>query len=175
MVNKYGARGLGYAIFSMIVEKEPIVIITDDSATSEQISILLEEIRDQYELRRSPTSEFKLANFEIITREEYYKRWKELAGKRLIFINEDKYIYCPGLDLLERIIEEIILSKARDPIGRIAIRITDVLSSLEIAKDYYLQYKEGKIDAKKLYSLLEARFPKKEDAHLALEIIRSFY
>lgn len=175
LVRKLGARGIGYAILSMIVEREPIVVVVQDDTDKELISILLDEIKSHFELRRSPTSDIKLANFEVITKEEYFKHWKEFAGKRLIFVVDDRNLICPALDYLERIIEEVILSKARDPIGRLAIRLGDVLSPLEVAKDYYEQFKQGKIDAKKLHSMLESRFPKKDDAYLALEILKTLY
>jgi len=175
IVNHYGSRGLGYAIYSMIVEKEPLVIIIDKKEFLEPFTILLEEIHDRYEIRKPPTSEVKLAPFEIVTREEYFKRWREFAGKRLIFIKEDKNIICPGLDLLEKILDEIFLSGSKDPVMRIAIRITDILSSIEIAKEYYREFKKGSMSVKKFYSLLEKRFPKRDDAHLLVEILRSFY
>jgi len=175
VLNKYGARGLGYAIFSMIVEREPLVIIVNNDEDIELLTFILEEVRDRYEIRKTPTSKYKLANFEIIKKEDYYKNWRAFSGKRLIFIEEDKNLFCPGLDLLERIIEEVVLSKTRDPIGRIAMRVSDVLTSLELAKDYYMQYLEKKIDEKKLMSLLQARFPKKEEADLILEIIKSLF
>jgi len=174
LVDRYTYRGIGYAIFSIIVEREPVVVIVDDDQAKELFSILLEDIWDNYERRKTPTSDIKLANFDVITKEEYFKKWKEYAGKRLVFVYDDRYLFCPGLDILERIVEDIVVSKTRDPIGRLVVRIVDILTSLELARDYYKDFKAGKIDSKKLISTLEKRFPKKDDAHLLIEILRSF-
>jgi len=174
-VQKLGFRGLAYAILSLIIEKDSIVVIVPDKTDKELISILLDDIRSRYELRSSPTSDIKLANFEVITRDEYFKHWKKYAGKRLIFVAEDKNIICPALDYIEKIIEETMLSKPRDPLRIIVIRIGDILSPLDVAKEYYMEYKQGRIDAKKFHSLIKSRLPKKEDASLALELLKIFY
>ncbi len=168
-------RGVAYAIISLIVERGDIVIVVPNDDDKELLSILLEDIKSNFDLRISPTSDIKLANFEIITVEEYLKSWKQYSGKRLIFVIEDKNLISPPLDHLERIIEETLVSRSRDPIRRLAVRISDILMPLDIAKDYYEQYKQGKIDEKKLISLIQSRFPSKDDAHFALELLKTFY
>ena len=79
-------RGVAYAIISLIVERGDIIIVTPSEDDKELLSILLEDIKNNFDLRISPTSELKLANFEVITIDEYLKNWKRYAGKRLIFI-----------------------------------------------------------------------------------------
>jgi len=168
-------RGVAYAIISLIVERGDIIIVTPSEDDKELLSILLEDIKNNFDLRISPTSELKLANFEVITIDEYLKNWKRYAGKRLIFILEDKNLISPPLDHLERIVEETLVSRSRDPIRRLAVRISDILIPLDVARDYYEQYKEGKIDEKKLISLMQSRFPSKDDAQFALELLKTFY
>lgn len=168
-------RGVAYAIVSLIVERGDIIIIAPSENDKELLSILLDEIKSNFDLRISPTSDIKLANFEVITIDEYLRNWKQYSGKRLIFVIEDKNLISPPLDHLERIIEETLVSRARDPIRRLAVRISDILMPLDIAKDYYEQYKEGKIDEKKLISLIQSRFPSKDDAQFAFELLKTFY
>lgn len=168
-------RGVAYAIISLIVERGEITIIAPSEEDKELLSILLEDIKNNFDLRISPTSDIKLANFEVITLDEYYKNWKQYSGRRLIFVFEDKNLICPPLDYLERIVEETLVSRSRDPIRRLAVRISDILMPLEVAKDYYEQFKQGKINEKKLVSLIESRFPSKEDAHFALELLKAFF
>ncbi len=168
-------RGVAYAIISLIVERGDIIIVAPSKEDKEMLSILLEDIKSHFDLRVSPTSDLKLANFEVITLDEYLKNWKKYAGKRLVFVFEDKNIICPPLDYLERIVEETLVSRTRDPIRRLAVRISDILMPLDVAKDYYEQYKQGKIDEKKLITLIESRFPSKDDVHFAVELLKSFY
>jgi len=175
LIQKRGPRALAYAVFSLIAEKEPLVIIVENDDEKQMYEDILEEVVETFEMRKPPSSDIKLAPYEVITKEEYYLNWKKMGGKRLIFTEEDKNLICPGLDHLEKIVNELITGKSRDPVSRLAIRISDILACLEVAKDYFLDYKEGKISEKDFMSLIKSRFPKVEDAEFARAILKTLY
>jgi len=185
-------RGLGYAILSLIVEDTDIVyIIVDNEEEKEILSEILLELKDQFEARRSFSSAISLRDFKVLTADEYYEHWEDYAGKRLIFVKQDRNLKSPPLDKLAIFIESMWRVRSRDPIRRIAMHIVDILLALDVAKEHYRYLKEliekemkeedpkrkknlaKEIERKRkeLISMLEKRFSRREDIDLAYELV----
>ncbi len=175
IIQKKDPRTLAYALFSIIVEKEHLVIIVEDENERQMYEDIIGEIVETFEMRKPPSSDFKLAPYEIVTKREYYLNWRKFAGKRLIFTDEDKNLICPGIDHLEKIVRELFGGRARDPITKMATRLSDVLTGLEVARSYFLDYKKGKLSEKELLSILRSRFLKQEDLDLAYALLKTLY
>ena len=172
ILEEIGSRSLAYGIFSLIAEHNEIVVITPNQEIAENISMILEDIISAIDMRLPPSSELSFPSFNIRTLDEYKREWQKYIGKRLIFIEEDRNFIAPIIDHLEFMITEMIESKSRDPIRRIAVRISDIFSSIETARYHYKSVKEGKMDEKEFNSLLTAKFPRKLDAKFALEVLK---
>ena len=185
-------RGVGYAILSLIVEDtDDVYIIVGDEEQKEVLRDLLSEFRDQFERRKSVVSALSLREFHILTEEEYYSRWEDYVGKRLIFVEKDRNMISPSLDKIASFIESMWRARARDPIRRIALHIADILVALDVAKEHYSKLRElmqremeeqdpkqkkkllKEIDRKRkeLISMFEKRFTRKEDIDLAYDLI----
>jgi len=97
--------------------------------------------------------------------------------------------------MLTVFIESMWRVRARDPVKRIAVHIADVLLALDVIKEHYRHLREliememtetdpkkkkelaesVKKKQKELMSMLEARFPRKEDALLAYELAKFLF
>ena len=192
IISEIQPRGVGYAILSLLIEVvDEVLIIVLDEDQKEVLRDILMELKDQFESRRSETSQLRLRNFQILTEEEYYSKWEEYVGKRLIFVERDRNLISTSLDKLGLFIESMWRVRARDPIRRIALHMADILVALDVAKEHYVKLKElidkemqeqdpkakkkllKEIDKKKreLISMFEKRFSRREDIDLAFDLI----
>ncbi len=192
VISELQPRGIGYAMLSIIIEDvDEVYIIVRDEEQKEILNELLEEFRDTFESRKSVISKLTLRNFHILTEQEYYSRWEDYVGKRLIFVERDRNLISTSLDKLSVFIETMWRARARDPIRRIAMHLADILVALDIAKEHYIKLKElinkemveqdpktkkkllKDIDKKRkeLISMLERRFSRREDIDLAFDLI----
>lgn len=193
VISELHPRGVSYAILSLIVEDtDAVYIIVDTEKEKEILTEMLLELKDQYEMRRSISSTVRLKDFKVLSAESYYMSWEEYSGKRLIFVKQDRNLRSPILDMLATFIESMWRARARDPVKRIAMHITDVLLAVDVIREHYghlrelIEMEAKETDPKKkkelsknvekkqkeLISMLEARFSRREDALLAYELTR---
>ncbi|MCR8432706.1 MAG: hypothetical protein QXH55_02605 [Candidatus Korarchaeota archaeon] len=196
VIGELHPRGISYAILSLIIENTDIVyLIVDSEEEKEALTEVLLELKDQYELRRCASSTIKLKDFKVVPADSYYMNWEEYSGRRLIFVKQDRNLRSPVLDMLTVFIESMWRVRARDPVKRIAVHIADVLLALDVIKEHYRHLREliememtetdpkkkkelaesVKKKQKELMSMLEARFPRKEDALLAYELAKFLF
>lgn len=192
VISQLQPRGIGYALLSIVIEDtDEVFIIVKDEQQKEVLMDILNEFKDQFESRKSYVSTISLKNFNILTEKEYYSKWEDYVGKRLIFVEKDRNMISTSLDKMALFIETMWRAKARDPIRRIALHIADILVALDVAKEHYLKLKEliekemkeqdpkakkkllKDIDKKRkeLISMFEKRFSRKEDIDLAYDLI----
>ncbi|MEX0568762.1 MAG: hypothetical protein Q6363_006335, partial [Candidatus Njordarchaeota archaeon] len=121
VISQLQPRGIGYALLSIVIEDtDEVFIIVKDEQQKEVLMDILNEFKDQFESRKSYVSTISLKNFNILTEKEYYSKWEDYVGKRLIFVEKDRNMISTSLDKMALFIETMWRAKARDPIRRIA-------------------------------------------------------
>lgn len=125
-------RGIGYVIYILLIEpSERAVFVVDTEEEKEALKQLLDSLLPEVrELTKRPGFHIKIPEPEVVTREEYEKRWREFAGARIAMIKEEMSLRAAAVDFLERVVRDA-LERTKlfwmGPVDRLRERVLEIL------------------------------------------------
>jgi len=107
LINTVGDQNLAYVLLSLITEikKDNLCIIAENEVQKEALEIIVKDFLDILSIYKDKLKKIKIPNVLIVTVDEYYDKWEDYSGYRLVFL-EDSNLKWSALSILSKYLKD---------------------------------------------------------------------
>ncbi|MEX0567855.1 MAG: hypothetical protein Q6363_001680 [Candidatus Njordarchaeota archaeon] len=107
LINTVGDQNLAYVLLSLITEikKDNLCIIAENEVQKEALEIIVKDFLDILSIYKDKLKKIKIPNILIVTVDEYYDKWEDYSGYRLVFL-EDSNLKWSALSILSKYLKD---------------------------------------------------------------------
>lgn len=107
LINTVGDQNLAYVLLSLITEikKDNLCIIAENEVQKEALEIIVKDFLDILSIYKDKLKKIKIPSILIVTVDEYYDKWEDYSGYRLVFL-EDSNLKWSALSILSKYLKD---------------------------------------------------------------------
>lgn len=133
-----GLRGVAIALYRIITSKNPVLVV-EMEATKEPLGTLLEGVTNG--IYSKIVEETNTPPFETVKKATYKENFKEYSGREICFINKEKTVKNPGVEIVETLLKNAV-NLAVNPIKNLHETLERTLNTVEEVRRFIQEQEE---------------------------------
>lgn len=171
ITDEMGLRAVAVALYRVMTSDNPVLVVQNEKR-NESLEILIKATTKSVSTTLfGPEERREGPGFLVTTKEEYKENWKKFAGKEVCMVEQETTVKNPGVDLMEKTLNNALGTLAVTPIDRISRTIGRVVSTTEQIRARFEGKEKGEIDISNLKQTLKHTIGSKVERKLVKHVL----